>query len=401
MTSEPGESSSTGWAQSLEALRSYRQRCGTADVPRRVRAYGIDLGKWVAQCRDNYWDGDLGADQIQALEDVDGWFWGHERPGSWRHTYDALKAYAQSRGTTIVVEAPANEDVDLQAWAAAQRRAYADLQLNKPQIEMLRELPGWHWDPGRNALAPRHIGRQKLRPTPWQSRTGAARDPNRRLSTRPMAPPMPRGLPRRHTSYTPHYRTPTSTRLEMGTFPRQLSKRVRKPSSGMSPRPATPHRANTVVNGYALGWWVTQKRRQYRQGTLPPEWTEALEALPGWQWAPLDHRWRQGLQALRARTDSSTATATRIRRVRSGSMITQSGIGFAPNKTHTGAEGCRRNAPRNLKHCPAGIGNTPVYRPQIAVSHTMEDRAVTNPQRGSLDIPAQPGSRCPTLKRYA
>ena len=163
MTSEPGDSSSTAWAQSLEALRPYRERCGTADVPRRVRAYGVDLGKWVAQCRDNYWDGELGAEQIQALEDVDGWDWGPERPGSWRHTYAALKAYAQAHGTTIAVEAHADADVDLQAWAAAQRKAHADLQLCKPQIELLRELPGWHWVPKKFAGAKAYW---RPRPTP-------------------------------------------------------------------------------------------------------------------------------------------------------------------------------------------------------------------------------------------
>jgi hypothetical protein len=60
---------------------------------------------------------------------------------------------------------------------------------------------------------------------------------------------------------------------------------------------------HTVVHGYALGWWVSQKRRQYRQATLPTEWTEALETLPGWQWAPLDHQWQRGLQALKKFVD--------------------------------------------------------------------------------------------------
>jgi hypothetical protein len=53
----------------------------------------------VAQCRDNYWDGQLSPEQVQALENVEGWQWGAQRPGSWRQTYDALKAYAQNQGT--------------------------------------------------------------------------------------------------------------------------------------------------------------------------------------------------------------------------------------------------------------------------------------------------------------
>jgi hypothetical protein len=303
VTSEPGDSSSTAWAQSLEALRSYRERCGTADVPRRVRAYGIDLGKWVAQCRDHYWEGELSTEQVQALERVEGWHWGAGRPGSWRQTYDALKAYAETHRTTVAVEASSHDDIDLQAWAAAQRKAYADLQLSKPQIEMLGELPGWHWDPeemrwrqgilAAKTYAQRHGGLDRVQ-----------RD------TRLGAYPLGQWLHRCREDYRagtlPTHRITELEHLPGWKWGRYQDNWVEGLKALKRYFAKTGHASpgqHTVVNGYALGWWVTQKRRQYRQGTLPTEWTEALEALPGWQWAPLDHQWQRGLQALRQFVD--------------------------------------------------------------------------------------------------
>jgi len=60
---------------------------------------------------------------------------------------------------------------------------------------------------------------------------------------------------------------------------------------------------HTVSDGFDLGWWVTSTRRRHRLGTLPAEWAEALETLPGWQWDPLEAQWQRGLSALMSYVD--------------------------------------------------------------------------------------------------
>jgi hypothetical protein len=302
-STSPGAPANTAWAQSLEALRSYRQQRGTADVARRVRAFGIDLGKWVAQCRDNYWDGELSPEQEQALEGVQDWQWGAERPGSWRHTYDALRAYAEAHGTAIVIEIPADGVVDLQAWAAAQRKARADRQLSKTQIERLGQLHGWHWDPEETRWRQGILAAQT-----YTQRHGSLQNVQR--DTRLGAYPLGQWLNRCREDYRagtlPTHRITELERLPGWKWGRYQDNWAKGFNALKRYAAKTGHASpsqHTVVNAYALGWWVTQRRRQYRQGTLPTEWAEALEALPGWQWAPLDQQWQRGLDALRQFVD--------------------------------------------------------------------------------------------------
>lgn len=62
---------------------------------------------------------------------------------------------------------------------------------------------------------------------------------------------------------------------------------------------------HTVIDGFRLGVWVTTKRYQYRQGTLPEQQAAALESLPGWQWSPLDAQGQRGFDALRRYSDQN------------------------------------------------------------------------------------------------
>ncbi len=41
-----------------------------------------------------------------------------------------------------------------------------------------------------------------------------------------------------------------------------------------------------AIDGANIGHWVMAQRTRHRQGRLAPDRTNALEALPGWDWAP-------------------------------------------------------------------------------------------------------------------
>ncbi|MBT2269595.1 helicase associated domain-containing protein, partial [Rhodococcus erythropolis] len=49
--------------------------------------------------------------------------------------------------------------------------------------------------------------------------------------------------------------------------------------------------ANTVFEGIKLGSWVTDRRKNYRQGQLALSRIADLEALPGWTWNEAADRW--------------------------------------------------------------------------------------------------------------
>jgi hypothetical protein len=44
----------------------------------------------------------------------------------------------------------------------------------------------------------------------------------------------------------------------------------------------------SVVDGAHLGRWIMTQRAAHRRGRLTPARTRALEAIPGWNWAPRD-----------------------------------------------------------------------------------------------------------------
>ncbi len=50
---------------------------------------------------------------------------------------------------------------------------------------------------------------------------------------------------------------------------------------------------STVVDGYRLGAWAINQRSRYARGDLPKQRAERLQALPGWEWNPLDAEWER------------------------------------------------------------------------------------------------------------
>jgi len=52
--------------------------------------------------------------------------------------------------------------------------------------------------------------------------------------------------------------------------------------------------------GFKLGSWVATRRTEYNRGDLTSDRIEALDALPGWVWDPLEKQFQEGLQHMRA-----------------------------------------------------------------------------------------------------
>ncbi len=50
----------------------------------------------------------------------------------------------------------------------------------------------------------------------------------------------------------------------------------------------------------SLRTWVVTVRLANRRGSLDPEKLSAVEEIPGWQWAPLEEAWEEGLEILKA-----------------------------------------------------------------------------------------------------
>ena len=285
----------SSWGAAVTALHLYLEKRGTADVPRPVRARGVALGAWVARCRDDYWYGALGEERTRELESIATWSWGPDRPGTWRHAFELLADYSARRGTAVLTDEITFDGVDLQAWTVTQRDAYSELRLSDNSIQLLEGLPGWDWDADNArwvqgiAAANLYIGSYgSLEEVDRDTRVGAFRlghwiqrcREDHRADTMPAARAAAlEALP----GWS--WKQPTVESWNDGLEAlRRFISRVghAAPSQG------------EVVDGFALGWWVTRRRRDYRAGTLSGERTAELEALPGWQWDPNEHRWQDG-----------------------------------------------------------------------------------------------------------
>ena len=61
---------------------------------------------------------------------------------------------------------------------------------------------------------------------------------------------------------------------------------------------ASPSQNYVNDQGYRLGEWASKQRCAHARGQLDEQRAALLESLPGWQWDPLEARWRAGLAEL-------------------------------------------------------------------------------------------------------
>lgn len=288
------------WRKALSALHFYLDSRGTADVPRRVRVHGIRLGQWVHRCREDYWLDVLSAERTADLEAVDGWSWGRpHRPHSWRHAFCALAHYAAEHHTTVLTTHTTFDGVDLQSWAAAQRRSYAAGTLAAARIDLLAALPGWQWDAAETrwaqglAVARLYVGRHG-------SLVGVS--PQTRLGQFRLGHWIQRCRADHRAGDLPLERI-----VELETLPgwSWADHRLQNWSNGLKVLrryvSQTGHAApgsREVIDGFPLGCWVTKRRRDQRRGRLSADRAAELATLPGWQWDPMDQQWQRGFTAL-------------------------------------------------------------------------------------------------------
>lgn len=281
------------WRTAMAALRAFRAARGSADVPRRFRVHGVDLGTWVGACRDRYWDGLLSAAQVDDVQSVPGWTWGPARPDSWRHAFDELARYGTLHGSTL---APADDA--LRQWAATQRKAHSGRELAAPRAALLETLPHWEWDLDQMRW---HEGIEAARryvlqygtigsaiPGTWAGGFGLGRWLQRcRQDHRAGTLPASRAAQLERLPGWSWGRGENSWERGMAALTRYVAQ------TG----DACPSQ-HVVSDDVALGVWVCDKRRRYRLGQLPVGQIAALQALPGWQWFPHEASWQRGLAAL-------------------------------------------------------------------------------------------------------
>lgn len=285
-----------GWQLGFAALRRFVEVRGTADAGTRVIAGGTAVGAWVAEQRERYWSGQLTPQQVAALEALPGWRWDAKGLRNFAKGMSGLRRYAAINDVGVIPLSVTQGQFRLGVWVALQRAAHSSGGLTAEQIDALEQVPGWswkeltRWDRGMTAL------------TGYVAEYGTADVPSGTMFD---GYPLGRWVERQRADHReqrlsddhahalqalPGWRWSLAQEAWRRGF---AALEVWALDNGTAEPPQ-----QLIVGGLRLGQWAADKRRQFRQGSLPREQQQALEALPGWSWSVQQAHWQRGFDAL-------------------------------------------------------------------------------------------------------
>ncbi|OSC23266.1 hypothetical protein B8W67_19895 [Mycolicibacillus koreensis] len=288
----------------LIELRRFCADHGHARVPRRwVTDSGFNLGNWVDRNRRRYRSGSMPRYQVEQLEQIPGWAWNPR--DSWDEGISELRRFVDRYGHARVPTGwESSSGFPLGQWAAHRRRYHRRGKLSPQRVAEIESLPRWTW----NALDSR-----------WDDVINEIRAF--------VEEHWHACVPRSHTLPNGYRLGERVAQLrEMHRVGKLAEERVKQleefpgwvwdsadtwwPAGYAEMLQYVAEHGHAKVperwkspRGFALGRWVTEFRRDYREGKLPRAAITELEAVPGWSWGGHDDRWRAGLAALREYTD--------------------------------------------------------------------------------------------------
>lgn len=282
------------WEFWFGLLERYIDEHGTAAVLLDEEVAGHKLGRWCSNQRTRR--GQMTSDQVARLDALAGWSW--DRHGDrWEAAYERLLAYVGECGDARVPQSFEVNGFGLGSWVLDQRSAFARDSLDPDRQRRLEELPGWSWDPNAEAwengfnrlvayvkehgdsrvLKSQEVDGFRLGQWAAVQRTLFAKDSleaerQQRLEALP------------GWAWNTH-----SDAWEEG-----FSRLVAYAEEHGDSRVPMPYE----VDGYRLGYWVSNQRSLFAKDSLDPDRQRRLEALTGWSWNALVNRWEQGFVQL-------------------------------------------------------------------------------------------------------
>ncbi|MCP4604402.1 MAG: hypothetical protein GY847_28415 [Proteobacteria bacterium] len=275
------------WDNGYRRLLKFAKREGHALVPQYHREKGFQLGHWVNQKRCQGRKGELSAEKVEALEQVDGWIW-DLRATYWEVGYKSLLQYVEREGHAQVPIKYIEDDYNLGWWVSHKRHRKQLGKLPDDKVKALEQLHGWSWDPqldhwetsyeyllkfvnreGHSQVPAKHIEDGfKLGPWVCQQRVKAARAQ--------LSEDQIEALEKTHG-----WSWDARESLWEEGYEHLLAFAKREGHSRV------PHKY--IDNGYKLGSWVATQRK--RREKLSPERKKKLEELPAWCWDLREGKW--------------------------------------------------------------------------------------------------------------
>ena len=268
-----------------------------------VDADGIRIGSIIGSIRHRHRVGKLPRAVERSLEQYDGWIW-DVRDQRFEEGFARLRAYVASRNDSRVPEGHQAEDgFHLAEFVSGLRRRRRKERLTPEQMRRLESLPHWSWDPFDDdwnecfTVLAAHLaagGAAWAIPRSLTSSRGY-RIHNWAAAQRRTRAVMRAKHPERHQRLSALAGWEWQ-RDRWRTWYELL--RVFAAKHGH-----TRVRQHEVVQGRALGRWVSQQRFQYANGELPPKRAALLKRMPGWLWDASLLNWEHACDELAAYVD--------------------------------------------------------------------------------------------------
>jgi hypothetical protein len=301
------------YQRNLAALRQFVDREGYARVPRKhVESFDgeeIKLGLWIRYQRSNFAQGELSQERIAELESLPGWQW-NPLEDEFQQNLAALKQFAVREGHVHVppgqLETFGDEKIKLGMWVSSRRRDYVKNRLSRDRINALEVLPGWVWDPLEFTYE-RSIAALRQ----FVDREGHARVPNRQVESFD-------GEEIRLGSWVGSRRGDyakgklSKDRIDAlealpgwewdlleADFKEKLAALSQYVSREGRARISRRHVETFRGKEILVGKWASKCRVEYAQRKLSQDRIDALGALPGWEWDPLEGEFQRHLAALK------------------------------------------------------------------------------------------------------
>jgi hypothetical protein len=174
------------------------------------------------------------------------------------------------------------------------RKKYSHSELSKSQIDLLEELPGWSWDPLETAWNEMFSLVREF------SEAQGLKNLEKRSTYKGKKVGQWIGVQRRARSTMSERR---KARLEsLSGWSWDPKEDFWKENFELLSRLANDQgvqsiKSDEVIDGIKIGQWIGVQRRQRESISVARR--NALEALPGWSWSPLQEKRMRVIQALR------------------------------------------------------------------------------------------------------
>lgn len=282
------------WEENYYSARAFADIHGHTNIPSRYRSEdGLHIGQWVQRQRSLHLRGRLLPERAERLEALPGWVW-DQSDAQWETNFAALQRFIAEHGHCFPSSKYRSADgVQLGVWLNNQRRAQRSNQLAPERVLRFENLPGWAWNRPDTRWEDKYIElTDHLRESDGQyphTKTVLGRWVHRQR----------RLFKDRQLDATRTQRLAALPNWTWNALDAQWDDNIAALREYVSRTGhAHPPQSHITDNGFQLGRWVSDQRRQRTQ--LSDERRAQLQAMPGWIWNTREAQWQEFISKLSA-----------------------------------------------------------------------------------------------------